>query len=457
MSNKKVEMPQLAHDKRVTSFDEVALGYNINMAKCEADRCLGCQKAPCVANCPVAVRIPEFIAQVADGNIEKAYEIIKESNSLPAVCGRVCPQESQCEKNCVRGIKGESIAIGRLERFVADNAKGTRSEIKCNGIKIAIVGSGPAGLSCAGELAKLNYKVTVFEALHTAGGVLIYGIPEFRLPKKIVQDEIDKLKELGVEVKLNMVIGKIFTVQELYEEGYKAVFVGSGAGFPVFLGIEGENLNGVYYANEFLTRINLMKSYKFPEYDTPMSNCENVAVIGGGNVAIDAARSAVRLGAKKVSIVYRRMEKDMPARLEEVEHAKEEGVSFVFQTAPKKVHGNKEGQTIALECIKMILDSEIGRPVPVLNSEYMMEVDTVIVAIGQSPNNLVSGNMPELEMNSRGGIISDEQGRTNIKGVYAGGDAVSGAATVILAMGAGKLAARAIDEDLKNGSINQNG
>ncbi|RBP40292.1 NADPH-dependent glutamate synthase [Garciella nitratireducens] len=459
MSNtalKKVEITERDPKVRNKDFKEVVLGYTEEEAKQEAKRCLQCKHRPCVQGCPVNVKIPDFIKLVSEGDFEGAYEKIKETNSLPAVCGRVCPQESQCESRCVRGIKGESVGIGRLERFVADwhmkNVEEKPSEIKLNGKKVAIVGSGPAGLSCAGDLAKKGYEVTIFEAFHTAGGVLMYGIPEFRLPKKIVQKEIENLKAIGVKVETNMVIGKVFSIEELFEQGFDAVFIGSGAGLPSFMKIPGENLNGVYTANEFLTRINLMKAYKFPETDTPIKVGKKVAVIGGGNVAMDAARSAKRLGAEEVFIIYRRSEEEMPARLEEVHHAKEEGIIFKILHNPTQILG-ENGWVKAIECVKMELGepdaSGRRRPIPIKGSEESLEIDTVIIAIGQSPNPLIKSTTKNLKTHDWGGIIIDEQtGATSIPGVYAGGDAVTGAATVILAMGAGKTAAKSIDEYL---------
>ncbi|KNY28845.1 NADPH-dependent glutamate synthase [Pseudobacteroides cellulosolvens] len=459
MSPDKVKMPEQEPDVRNKNFLEVALGYTPEMAQEEAKRCLQCKNKPCVAGCPVNVKIPEFIQHVANGEFEKAYEKITETNSLPAICGRVCPQESQCEKLCVRGIKGEPVAIGRLERFVADwfmqNSKPQAKSIQKNGTKVAVIGSGPAGLTCAGDLVNLGYDVTIFEAFHTPGGVLMYGIPEFRLPKALVQKEIDSLKQLGVEIKTNMVIGKVLSLDELKDEGYKAMFIGTGAGLPNFMGIPGENLNGVYSSNEFLTRINLMKAYLFPQYGTPVKVGKNVAVVGGGNVAMDAARSAKRLGAENVYIVYRRSEKELPARLEEIHHAKEEGIIFKLLTNPTKIIGTDEGWVKGIECVEMELgepdSSGRRRPVVKKNSEHIIDVDTVIIAIGQSPNPLIKSTTKGLDTHDWGGIIVEEAtGATSKEGVYAGGDAVTGAATVILAMGAGKTAAKAIDEYLRN-------
>lgn len=459
MSPKKVAIPEQEPNTRNKNFLEVTLGYTEEMAIEEAKRCLNCKHKPCVKGCPVNVKIPEFIQLVADGKFEEAYEKVKETNSLPAICGRVCPQESQCEKFCVRAVKGESVGIGRLERFVADwymaNRQSRVESVEKLNKKVAVVGAGPAGLTCAGDLAKMGYDVTVFEAFHTPGGVLMYGIPEFRLPKALVQKEIESLKELGVEIKTNMVIGKVFSLDELIEEGYEAIFIGSGAGLPSFMGIPGENLNGVYSANEFLTRINLMKAYKFPECDTPVKVGKNVAVVGGGNVAMDAARSAKRLGAEKVYIVYRRSEEEMPARLEEVHHAKEEGIIFKLLTNPTAILGTEDGWVKGIECIEMELGeadaSGRRRPVPKKGSEHAVDVETVIIAIGQSPNPLIKSTTPGLETHSWGGIIVEEEtGSTSKDGVYAGGDAVTGAATVILAMGAGKKAAKAIDEYIRD-------
>lgn len=459
MSLNKVVMPEQDPHVRNKNFQEVTLGYTEEMAKEEAQRCLNCKHKPCMQGCPVMVKIPEFIALVSEGKFEEAYHKIQETSSLPAVCGRVCPQESQCEKYCVRGKKGEPVAIGRLERFVADwyMKNGTAEAVKpeSNGKKVAVIGAGPAGLTCAGDLAKLGYAVTVFEAFHTPGGVLVYGIPEFRLPKDIVAKEVDKLKALGVEIMTNMVIGKVLSIEELLnEEGFDAVFIGTGAGLPSFMKIEGEELNGVYSANEFLTRINLMKAYKFPEYDTPIYVGKNVVVVGGGNVAMDAARSAKRLGAENVYIVYRRSEEEMPARAEEIHHAKEEEIEFKLLNNPVKING-EEGWVKSVTCIKMELGepdaSGRRRPVPVEGSEYDLDADAVVIAIGQTPNPLIKNTTPDLETNKWGCIVAKEEtGETSKVGVYAGGDAVTGAATVILAMGAGKTAAASIDEYLKN-------
>ncbi len=458
MSLTKVKMPEQEPDIRNKNFKEVALGYDEKMAIEEAQRCLNCKHKPCVSGCPVNVKIPEFIQLVAEGKFEDAYNKIRETNSLPAVCGRVCPQESQCEMVCVRAKKGESVGIGRLERFVADwymqNVKSSVNKPESNGIKVAVVGSGPAGLTCAGDLAKMGYEVTIFEAFHVPGGVLMYGIPEFRLPKALVQQEIQTVKDLGVDIQTNMVIGRVLSVEDLKEEGYKAVFIGSGAGLPSFMGIPGENYNGVYSANEFLTRINLMGAYKFPSTDTPVFVGKNVAVVGGGNVAMDAARSAKRLGAENVYIIYRRSEAEMPARLEEVHHAKEEGIIFKVLTNPKQILGTEDGWVKGMECVEMELGepdkSGRRRPVEKKGSEHVVDLETVIIAIGQSPNPLISSTTPGLDIQSWGGIIVEEEtGATSKSGVYAGGDAVTGAATVILAMGAGKKAAEAIDEYIR--------
>jgi glutamate synthase (NADPH/NADH) small chain len=457
MSLKKVPMPEQEPEIRNKNFEEVSLGYTEEMAIEEAERCLNCKHKPCVSGCPVNVKIPEFITFVAQGKFEEAYNKILETNSLPAVCGRVCPQESQCEQKCVRGIKGEPVGIGRLERFVADwamkNLARKHEKVESNGKKVAIVGSGPAGLSCAGDLIKLGYDVTIFEAFHTAGGVLVYGIPEFRLPKKIVQKEIDGLVSQGVKIRTNMVIGKTLTIDEIFQEGFSAVFIGSGAGLPSFMNIPGENLNGVYSANEYLTRINLMKAYK-DDAVTPIMHSKSVAVVGGGNVAMDAARSAKRLGAEKVYIVYRRSEAEMPARLEEVHHAKEEGIIFKILTNPTRILGDENGWVKGIECVNMELGepdaSGRRRPVAVAGSEHIVDVDTVIMSIGTSPNPLLRNTTPDLETNKWGCIVADESGQTSKEGVFAGGDAVTGAATVILAMGAGKTAAKAIDEYLKS-------
>ncbi len=456
----KTPMPEQEPRVRAANFDEVATGYTVEMAVNEAQRCLHCKNRPCVSGCPVNVQIPDFIAKIAGGDFEGAYQTIRATNSLPAVCGRVCPQESQCESKCVRGIKGEPVAIGRLERFAADTHM--HGEAECtvkpqpNGHKVAVVGSGPAGLTCAGDLARLGYAVTVFEAFHTAGGVLMYGIPEFRLPKTIVQREIETLREIGVDIETNMVIGKVLSVDELFEQGFEAVFVGSGAGLPSFLGIPGEELLGVMSANEFLTRINLMKAYK-EEYDTPIKRAKRVAVVGGGNVAMDAARCAKRLGAEQVTVVYRRGESEMPARLEEIHHAKEEGVEFRFLTAPVRILGDEAGRVTALECVDMELGepdaSGRRRPMEVPGSNHALDADMVIAAIGNTPNPLIRVTTAGLEANRRGCLVVDEETmRTTREGVYAGGDIVTGAATVILAMGAGKHAARSIHEYIQQKS-----
>ncbi len=457
MSLTKVPMPEQEPQIRARNFKEVTLGYTKEMAMEEAQRCLNCKNKPCVSGCPVGVRIPEFVAEIAQGNFENAYDIIKTTNGLPAVCGRVCPQENQCEGKCVRGIKGEPVGIGRLERFAADYMLSQTPKSvdipKSNGHKVAVVGAGPSGLTCAGDLARLGYKVTVFEAFHTAGGVLMYGIPEFRLPKAIVQKEVDALKSLGVEIMTNMVIGKVLSIDELMEMGYEAVFVGSGAGLPRFMGIEGEALIGVCSANEYLTRINLMKGY-LDEYDTPVIKSKAVAVVGGGNVAMDAARSAMRMGAEKVYIVYRRSETEMPARLEEVHHAKEEGIEFLTLNNPVKIIPDENGRVKAMECIKMELGEpdESGRrsPIAVEGSNYELPVDTVVMSIGTSPNPLIRTTTHGLEANKRGCLVVNEDMLTTREGVYAGGDTVTGAATVILAMGAGKTAAKSIDEYIKS-------
>lgn len=459
MNPKAVEMPFQDPMERNRNYEEVALGYSSAMAAEEADRCLKCKHKPCVQGCPVGVDIPGFIAQIQEGNLAEAYRVLNETNSLPAVCGRVCPQESQCQATCVRGIKGEPVAIGRLERFIADwyivnNDKQIEKPIS-NGKKVAVVGAGPAGLTCAGDLARLGYDVTIFEALHVAGGVMVYGIPEFRLPKSIVKAEIDNLKALGVKVMTNVVIGKTISIDELLEdEGFGAVFVGSGAGLPSFMNIPGENLKGVYSANEFLTRINLMKAY-LPNSPTPIQKVNSVAVVGGGNVAMDAARCAKRLGAEHVYIVYRRSEAEMPARHEEIEHAKEEGIIFKILTNPTAIQGDEQGWVKGMECIEMELGeadaSGRRRPVEKKGSEHIVDVDCVIMSIGTNPNPLIISTTKGLEANKWGCIIADEQsGQTSKAGVYAGGDAVTGAATVILAMGAGKAAAIAIDKYLQN-------
>lgn len=451
-------MPSQEPNVRNKNFDEVALGYTEEMAINEAERCLNCKNPLCRNGCPVQIDIPAFIQKVAAGEFEEAYQIIAKSSSLPAVCGRVCPQETQCEGKCVRGIKNEPVAIGRLERFVADyhNSHCTEkpNKPKSNGHKVAIIGSGPSSLTCAGDLAKKGYDVTVFEALHVAGGVLVYGIPEFRLPKSIVSKEIDGLKEIGVKIQTNVVIGKSITIDELIqEEGFEAVFVGSGAGLPRFMNIPGESLNGVYSANEFLTRVNLMKAY-LPNSHTPIKHAKNVAVVGGGNVAMDAARSAKRLGAENVYIVYRRSKDELPARREEVEHAEEEGIIFKLLSNPVEILPDENHFVGGIKCIEMELgepdESGRRRPVPKKDSEFVLDVDCVIMSIGTSPNPLIKSTTKGLEVNKRGGIIVDENEMTTKEGVYAGGDAVTGDATVILAMGAGKKAAKAIDEYLSD-------
>ena len=455
----KNEMPSQDPNVRNKNFLEVALGYTEEQALDEAARCLNCKNHPCVDGCPVNVRIPEFIQKIVEKDYEGAYQVIHQTSSLPAVCGRVCPQESQCEMHCVRGKKGDPVGIGRLERFVADwhNAHSTEAAAvpAPNGHKVAVIGSGPAGLTCAGDLAKKGYEVTVFEALHLAGGVLVYGIPEFRLPKAIVQQEIDGLKKMGVDFECNMVIGKVLTIDELMDEyGYEAVFVGSGAGLPRFMGIPGESLKGVYSANEFLTRSNLMKAY-LPTSKTPIRTGKKVAVVGGGNVAMDAARSALRLGAETVYIVYRRGMAELPARKEEVEHAEEEGIIFKTLCNPVEIHANDEGFVKSITCIEMELGepdaSGRRRPIEKKGSEFELEVDTVIMSLGTSPNPLIRSTTPGLETNKHGCIVTEgDDGKTSREGVYAGGDAVTGAATVIKAMGAGKAAAKAMDEYIQN-------
>ena len=453
----KCPMPSQNPMLRNKNFSEVALGYTLEMAIDEAKRCLNCKHKPCISGCPVLIDIPAFIAEVAKGDIEKAYEILSQQTSLPAVCGRVCPQETQCEGKCVRAVKGESVAIGRLERFVADWHREHCTEkpqpVRSNGKKVAVIGAGPTGLTCAGELAKKGYEVTIYEALHTAGGVLVYGIPEFRLPKDIVKYEIDNLKALGVKIETNMVIGKILTIDELFENGFEAVYIGSGAGLPKFMGIPGESLKGVYSANEYLTRVNLMKAY-LPTSKTPIRKSRNVAVVGGGNVAMDAARSAKRLGAENVYIVYRRGMQELPARLEEIEHAQEEGIIFKLLTNPVEVIGDENGEVKAIKCVEMMLGepdaSGRRRPVVKPDSEFIIDIDTMIMSIGTSPNPLISSTTDGLETDKWGCIVTNgEDGLTTREAVYAGGDAVTGAATVILAMGAGKQAASAIDKMLQ--------
>lgn len=460
MPNMKIprtDMPQQEPAVRAKNFLEVATGYTMQMALDEASRCLHCKHKPCVNGCPVNINIPDFIKMITEENFEGAYQVISESSSLPAVCGRVCPQESQCESKCVRGIKTEPVAIGRLERFVADyhNEHSTEKIQKpeSNGHKVAVIGSGPSGLTCAGDLAKLGYEVTIFEALHTAGGVLQYGIPEFRLPKAIVNKEVDNLRDLGVDVETNMVIGRVLSIDELMEDGYEAVFIGSGAGLPRFMNIPGENLKGVYSANEFLTRVNLMKAYKEGS-TTPIMHAKRVAVVGGGNVAMDAARSALRLGAEEVNIIYRRSDAELPARAEEVHHAKEEGIIFRTLTNPVEILGDDDDAVTGIKCVEMELGepdaSGRKRPIVKEGSEFTIPMDCVIMSIGTSPNPLIKSTTEGLDTQKWGGIIADEDGLTSRPFVYAGGDAVTGAATVILAMGAGKKAAAAIDEAIKN-------
>lgn len=452
-------MPEQAPQDRVKNYNEVPFGYDADTAIKEATRCLQCKEAKCVEGCPVEVDIPGFIGLIAEGKFDEGIKKLKEKNNLPAVCGRVCPQESQCEAFCIRGKKGEPVAIGRLERFLADYelAKGVETPPKppSTGKRVAIVGAGPAGLTAAGDLARMGHEVVLFEAFHATGGVLRYGIPEFRLPKeKVLQREVDYIASLGVDIKTNVVVGKTITIDELFdEEGFQAVFIGTGAGLPMFLNIPGENLNGVFSANEFLTRANLMKAYLFPDYDTPIKLGKKVAVVGAGNVAMDSARTSLRLGAEEVHIVYRRSDKEMPARAEEIEHAKEEGVVFNLLTNPVKIIGDENGWVKGMECIKMELgepdDSGRARPVPIKGSEFIFDVDTIVIAIGQSPNPLIPQTTSDLEISRWGTIEADEEGATSRKGVYAGGDIVTGAATVILAMGAGKVAARAMDNYLK--------
>ena len=458
MTMTKTPMPEQAPDVRNKNFEEVTLGYTEEMALNEAARCLNCKNMPCVSGCPVNIHIPQFISKVAEGDFKAAYKIIAETNSLPAISGRVCPQESQCEMHCVRGIKGEPVGIGRLERFVADwdrnNVKEEVEKPELNGKKVAVVGSGPSSLTCASDLAKKGYEVTVFEAFHVAGGVLVYGIPEFRLPKEIVQNEVNGLIARGVKVETDMVIGRVLTIDELINDmGFNAVFIGTGAGLPSFMGIEGEDLSGVYSANEYLTRINLMKAYR-KEYDTPIKHSRSVAVVGGGNVAMDAARCAKRLGAEHVYVVYRRSEEEMPARNEEIHHAKEEGIEFLLLNNPVKINNDGTGAVKSMECIKMELGepdaSGRRRPIEIKGSEFELDVDTVIMALGTSPNPLIRTTTPGIEVNRHGCLVVNEDTmQTSRDGIYAGGDAVTGAATVILAMGAGKKAAAAIDEYLK--------
>ena len=456
MTLTKTPMPEQDPKVRARNFEEVALGYTAEQAMEEAGRCLGCKKPKCVEGCPVNVRIPEFIAKVAEGDFQAAYEIVTSTNALPALSGRVCPQESQCESKCVRGVKGEPVAIGRLERFVADwyreHVNAMPEKAPSNGVKVAVVGSGPAGLTCASDLAKKGYAVTVFEALHTAGGVLVYGNPEIRLPMACLANEVKKLEAQGVEVMTNMVIGRVLSIDELFEMGYKAVFVGSGAGLPMFMHIPGEALKGVYSANEYLTRTNLMKAYT-EEADTPIIRSKAVAVVGGGNVAMDGARCAMRLGAEHVYIVYRRGEAEMPARKEEQHHAKEEGIEFKTLCNPVEILGDEDGRVCGMKCIRMELGepdaSGRRRPVEIPGSEFVLDVDTVIMALGTSPNPLIRSTTPGLETNKKGCLIVNEDEMTTRDGVFAGGDAVTGAATVILAMGAGKKGASAIDAYLQ--------
>lgn len=455
MSNEKVKMPIQEPKKRITNFDEVSLGYTAEMAMEEAQRCLHCKTMPCVSGCPVNVNIPDFIEKVKDGEFEEAYRIISMTSTLPAVCGRVCPQESQCEKNCVRGIKGESVAIGRLERFVADthrlNHDNPAKQVTSNGHKVAVVGAGPAGLTCAGDLAQKGYEVTIFEALHVAGGVLMYGIPEFRLPKAIVQNEIEHLKEMGVHIITNFVVGRSDSIDALQEDGFEAIFIGSGAGLPNFMDLPGENMKGVYSANEILTRINLMKAYA-SDSDTPVQHPKKCVVVGGGNVAMDAARCARRLGSE-VHVVYRRGMEELPARKEEVEHAQEEGIVFDLLCNPVRIFGNENGWATGVECVRMELGepdaSGRRRPVAIPGSNFTLDVDCIIMAIGTSPNPLIRHTTKGLEVNCKGCIIVNEEGLTSRENIYAGGDAVTGAATVIQAMGAGKKAAQSIDDLLQ--------
>ena len=457
MSLKKNPMPHQDPVVRAGNFQEVALGYTKEQAIDEAQRCLHCKNMPCVSGCPVMIHIPDFIAKVAEGDFEAAYQIISESSSLPAVCGRVCPQERQCESKCVRGIKGDAVSIGRLERFVADwhnsHCKVWPAVPERNGHKVAVIGSGPSGLTCAGDLARLGYDVTVFEALHIAGGVLVYGIPEFRLPKKIVELEVNGLKALGVKIVTNVVIGRSMSIDDLFDDGFEAVYIGSGAGLPRFMGIPGESLKEVYSANEYLTRVNLMKAYQ-PGSTTPIYHARKVAVVGGGNVAMDAARSAIRLGAEEVYVLYRRSFEEIPARQEEVQHAQEEQIRFQTLTNPVEILGSDDGNVTGVRCIQMELGEPDAtgrrRPVPVPDSDFVIDADCVIMAIGTSPNPLIKSTTGGLEVNARGGIVADENGCTSRDGVFAGGDTVTGAATVIKAMGAGKIAAKSIDAYIQN-------
>ena len=456
MQMNKTPMPEQDPQVRSGNFLEVALGYTLEQAQNEAKRCLNCKNKPCVSGCPVGIPIPEFVSKIAEGDLEGAYELLSNANALPAISGRVCPQETQCEGKCIRGIKGEPVSIGRIERFVADwaDAHGIANVATApkNGHKVAVIGSGPAGLTCAGELARMGYDVSVFEAFHTPGGVLSYGIPEFRLPKAIVNREVSNLEKMGVDIETNMVIGKVLTIPELFEMGYEAVFIGSGAGLPMFMKIPGESLVGVYSANEYLTRVNLMKAYK-PDSETPILHGKKVAVVGGGNVAMDAARCARRLGAE-VHIVYRRSEAELPARAEEVHHAKEEGIIFDLLTNPVSIEGDEKGHVESITCIRMELgepdDSGRRRPVPVEGSEFKTQVDTVIMALGTSPNPMSYEGTPGLEKTRKGCVAADEHGCTSCPNIFAGGDAATGAATVILAMGAGKNAAHSIDAYIKS-------
>ena len=456
MNPKKTPIPEQDPKVRAANFEEVTLGYTEEMAIEEAKRCLNCKNPLCRNGCPVSVRIPEFISKVAEGDFEGAYEVITSTNLLPAVCGRVCPQEKQCESKCIRGIKGESVGIGALERFVADYHRTHKKEASSlpvsNGHKVAVVGSGPSGLTCAGSLAKEGYDVTVFEAFHKAGGVLVYGIPEFRLPKKIVQEEVDNLTAMGVKIVTNAIVGRSFSIDELFEEGFEAVFIGSGAGLPQFMNIPGENLLGVYSANEYLTRINLMKAY-LDEYDTPIKRFKNIAIVGGGNVAMDAARCAKRMGAENVYVVYRRGMEELPARREEVHHAIDEGIEFRLLNNPKQILGDENGRVCGIECVEMELGepdaSGRRRPVEKKGSEFTIDVDSVIISIGTIPNPLIKSTTEGLETTAKGCIVADEVGQTSREGVFAGGDAVTGAATVILAMEAGKKSAAAIDAYIK--------
>jgi len=458
----RVEMSRQDPQKRAGNFDEVALGYSEQDAMKEANRCIQCKKRNCTAGCPVGVDIPEFIKALREGDMPSAVNILKGKNSLPGICGRVCPQEAQCESQCTLEKQGAPVAIGRLERYVADWALANKDKVNqkpemppSSGKKVAVVGSGPAGLTAAADLAKMGHKVTMFEALHVAGGVLMYGIPQFRLPKEIVQNEVEYVKSLGVEIKLDAIVGKLHTLDELLSDGYDAVFLGTGAGLPMFMNIEGENFNGIYSANEFLTRVNLMKAYKFPEYDTPVKRGKNVAVVGGGNVAMDSARCALRLGAEKVYVIYRRSEKEMPARREEVENAKEEGIIFKFLTNPKRFTGNSQGSVTGVECYEMELgepdQSGRRRPVVKAGSEFTMDVDVVIIALGTTPNPLIAATTEGLKTTSHGTVVTNEaNGRTEKNKVWAGGDIVTGSATVISAMGAGKKAAADINNTLRN-------